>query len=220
VEYAWSERGPPTSLTAPAAAGELVAAYKAVTARPPALALAELNLAHQWLETKATRSMWRFNWGNLSAGGFVDGVERLAWKGDIWRPPWFELAADASPEMVALHEKMLAGKAPSAFRAYPGHPEGAQGYVKLLQRPGFAALLRAGQSGNPTAYAQAVVDTGYCRDRNCQPDRMGPALAELVARFRRENVFQGLQLPRPRSSSSAGAVVLIGLLLWSERKLS
>jgi len=219
VEYAWAERGPPTLIAAPAAAGELVEAYQAETGRKPALPLAELNLAHLWLETKATSSMWRFNWGNISAGGFVKGEERLAWKGDIWRPPWFETPPEnASPRTLELHAKMLDGKAPSAFRAYANHSEGARGYVRLLKRPGFAPLLRAGESGNPTAYARAVVSTGYCRDRDCQPDRMGPALAELVARFRRENVFQGLELPRPRSSSSGAAgAVLIGLLLWSER---
>jgi len=135
VEYAWTERGPPTSLTAPAAAGELVAAHKAVTGRPPALALAELELAHQWLETKGTTGMWRFNWGNLSAGGFADGVERLAWKGDVWRPPWFAPAEGADARTLELHEKMLSGTAPSAFRAYEGHRQGAQGYVTLLQRP-------------------------------------------------------------------------------------
>jgi hypothetical protein len=216
VEYAWKDRGPATSLTATAAARELVAAYQAVTGKPPSLPLAELNLAHQWLETKGTKAMWRYDWGNLSAGGFVNGEEKLSWKGDVWRPPWFEPGEGADARTLDLHEKMLAGTAPSAFRGYQSHAEGAEGYVRLLLRPGFAKLLQAGAQGSPRAYAQAVVDTGYCRDRGCQPDQMGPALTKVVAQFRRDGVFKTLGLSRPSSGSSSGAVVLVGLVLWSE----
>jgi hypothetical protein len=227
MEYPWVERGPATTLSAPEAAAVLVAAHRAVTSSAPTLARAELELAHAWgLETNRSRGMWRYNWGNISAGGFVQRpegpVEVLRWKGDVWRPPWFEPGPDATPATLALHEKMLAGKAPSAFRALGSHVEGAAGLVRLLERPGFAPLKRAAESGDATAYARAVVSTGYCTDRNCQPDRMAPKLVELVSEFRRDKVFQGLELAAPvrRSSSSgaAGFALLVGLVYFVERR--
>jgi hypothetical protein len=223
MEHPWAERGSPTALEAPAAAAVLVDAYKVVHGKPPALELAELELAHAWgLETSRSKGMWFFNWGNLSAGGFKrtpDGpVERLSWPGDVWRPPWFE--SPPAAEYAALHEKMLAGKAPSAFRALGSHAEGVEGYQRLLARPGFAPMLRAGELGDARAYAQAVFDTGYCRDRNCQADRLAPKLAALVAEFRAQDTFKGLDVVRRRRSSSSGdgaALALVAFVWFSER---
>lgn len=225
MEYAWADRGSPTTLSAPAAAAELVEAHRAVEGRTPTLSLAELELAHVWLETNRSQGMWFHNWGNLSAGGFVQTpsgpVERLSWQ-DVWRPPWYESPPAAS--QAALHDKMLAGQAPSAFRALPNHREGAAGYVRLLARPAFRGMAEAGNRGDPRGYAAAVYGSGYCRDSGCRPEVLGPKLAALVAEFRRDRVFDGLGLVRPRppasrSSSGLGAAVLVALLL-SERSRS
>jgi hypothetical protein len=182
------------------------------------LPLAELELAHAWgLETRRGQSMWFYNWGNLSAGGFVDGEERLSWPGDVWRPSWFELAPDASPALAAVHERMLAGQAPSAFRALHSHDEGARQFVDLLESAKFRSLVQAGLTGSPEAYARAIYDSGYCRDRGCQPANSAPQLASLVAEFRRDHVFDSLGLPvlRPASSSSSSGAELVALLvLW------
>lgn len=237
MEHPWAERGSPTALEAPAAAAVLVDAYKVVHGKPPALELAELELAHAWgLETARSKGMWFFNWGNLSAGGFVSGPpgdeaarrERISWSGDVWRPPWYEAPPEGDAEstvsvggnLAALHAKMLAGKAPSAFRAYGSHAQGAEGYQRLLARPGFAPMLRAGELGDARAYARAVVDTGYCRDRNCQPDRLAPKLAAFVAEFRAQDTFKGLDVVRRRRSSSSGngaALALVAFVWFSER---
>lgn len=221
MEYSWAERGPPTSLTAPAAARELVAAHVAVDGRKPTLAQAELELAHEWIETKRTEAMWRFNWGNLSAGGYVDGQERLR-SGDVVRPPWFSPGEGASRRVLEVHQAMLEGRQPSAFRAYGSHQDGAQAFVRLLTTLGGGRIAKAAQRGDPVAYSRAVVDTGYCRDRDCQPDRMAPALARQVAAFRRDGVFRGLGLSRTSSSASSGiaAAALLALALSSERKSS
>jgi hypothetical protein len=51
---------------------------------------------------------------------------------------------------------------------------------------------------------------------------MAPKLAELVSEFRRDKVFQGLELAPPvrRSSSSgvAGFALLVGLVYFVERR--
>jgi len=222
MEYSWAERGPATSLSAPEAARVLLAAHVAVDGKRPTLAEAELELAHEWIETKRTEAMWRHNWGNLSAGGYVEGQERLSWNGDIWRPPWFAPGEGASPRMLEIHEKMLAGREPSAFRAYGSHQDGAEGLLRLWSRPGYLPLRKAAQTGNPTAYAKAVVSTGYCTNRGCQPDQLGPSLARVVAQFRRDRVFAGLGLSRSSSPSSGAGVALLAavVLLSSERKSS
>src|SRR5512138_2275109 len=110
----------PLSPSALAAAidSEIKAYPTLVPARDYIVALARV-------ETGNGASLIANNFGNLSAGGFSKGVEKL-YSGDYWRPPWF---ADSTN---ALHKKMLDGQAPSAFRAYGSASAGVRAYLGLL----------------------------------------------------------------------------------------
>lgn len=113
---------------------------------------AALLLSLIWVET-ARGHLMNWNAGNITASA--------AWAGDAWRPPWFAPSED--PRLAALHERMLAGTAPSAFRAYNSATEGFADFAHVLQRQ-FSSVLEAARSGNPAAFVQALHDSGYSRD--------------------------------------------------------
>jgi hypothetical protein len=111
---------------------------------------AALLLALVWVETGRGGA---FNWnaGSISAGD--------KWSGAAWRPPWY---FDASHP---LHAKMLAGQAPSAFRAYFSPTEGFADFVRVIQHS-FPSVLEAAKRGDPAAFVVALHDSGYSRDYN------------------------------------------------------
>lgn len=94
------------------------------------------------------------NPGNVSASS--------RWEGDAWRPPWFE-PNNPSPKLAALHERMLKGEAPSAFRSYPSAPLGYQDFARVLKGV-FPSVLAAAKTGDPAAFVGALHDSGYSRD--------------------------------------------------------
>lgn len=113
-----------------------------------------LLLALIWIET-AGGHLQNFNAGNITAND--------RWPGGAWRPPWFVVDANSPPIMQHLHEAMLHGKAPSAFRAYGSMLEGFQDFVRVLQRQ-FASVLEAAKSGDAAAFVRALHDSGYSHD--------------------------------------------------------
>jgi hypothetical protein len=151
----WADRGPATSLSLEQLAGYLVQSWTAEFGSPLSRAAAELLAAQILLETDWTRAMWLYNWGNITAG--------KSWTGDAWRPSWFELTSDSSARNRTLHEQMIAGKAPSLFRAYNSHEEGSRDYLRLLSTQ-FRGILAAAEAGDLAAFSEAVRTTGYCPD--------------------------------------------------------
>lgn len=113
-----------------------------------------LLLALIWIETGGG-NLVNFNAGNITASD--------RWEGAAWRPPWFLVDANSSPKMVALHEAMLHGKAPSAFRAYASALEGFQDFARVL-RANFPSVLAAARTGNAADFVRALHDSGYSRD--------------------------------------------------------
>lgn len=113
-----------------------------------------LLLALIWIET-AGGHLQNFNAGNITANDH--------WPGAAWRPPWFSLSTSATPHLVALHEAMLHGKAPSAFRAYGSMLEGFQDFARVL-RSQFPSVLEAAASGDAAAFVRALHDSGYSHD--------------------------------------------------------
>jgi hypothetical protein len=123
-------------------------------------AMASLLLSQLWLETGRGKNAFNYNWGNLQASA--------AWPGDKWPAPWLDLnAVEALPEAAQreryrkLHYDALAGKQPSYFRAYPTAAAGFGDYAALLNKPRFSPLLYAAATGDPTAFATQIKDTGY-----------------------------------------------------------
>lgn len=202
VEHAWRDRGNPTRLAPRDAARLLVEAHEAVTGKRPPLELLELELSQLWLETDRTRSAWFFNFGNITPG--------RAWRGDIWRPPWFLLEDATTDRHRALHEKMLAGQAPDSFRAYGSAEEGMRDYVRTLESPRRESMRVAGASGDAEAFATAARDS-FCPD--C-PASFGSSLAAMRDELRGAGAFAGLELRRSSSSSSGLGLLAVAIAAW------
>jgi len=100
------------------------------------------------IETEGGRKIACENVGNIAAGGFVNGKESLWTTATVWRPPWFE---DTSHR---LHQAMLDGKAPSAFRAYRDLADGVRAYVALIARK--TRMRAAAKAGDPAAFVDAL----------------------------------------------------------------
>jgi hypothetical protein len=122
-----------------------------------------LLLALVWIETGHGHLM-NNNAGNITAGP--------QWPGNAWRPPWFDLStgvpgssawAPTSAKLLELHEKMLHGQAPSAFRSYDSLLAGFQDFAHVLQHQ-FKSVLDAAKTGDARAFVQALHDSGYSRD--------------------------------------------------------
>lgn len=140
----------PTPITAEQARVALVAAMPGIDRETGALLLALI-----WIET-ARGNLKNFNAGNISAGP--------QWPGNAWRPPWFDLATAAiSPRLLDLHDRMLHGTAPSAFRAYDSLLAGFQDFVHVLKAV-FPTVLTAARTGDARTFVQALHDSGYSKD--------------------------------------------------------
>jgi len=113
---------------------------------------ASLLLALIWVES-GRGNLINNNAGNLSAGS--------SWPGAAWRPPWYDRTD--TPHLADLHARMLAGTAPSAFRAYDSAPEGFADFVGVL-RSRFPTVLAAARDGSPADFVRALHDSGYSRD--------------------------------------------------------
>lgn len=181
---------------------------------------ARLILAHNWgLETRRGQAVHGHNVGNIMAKGFRDGKEYTTqtnkyWKGDFWRPPWFD---DPTHK---LHAKMLEGKAPSAFRSYDSFKDGMSDYLALVAKK---VPLRQGLlDGRAFEYAQGVWDSGYCRDKNCEPAHLQKVLKKLAHEFAEKNYFNSLPSTARASGGNmllaAGVLGTAGLIFWGTVK--
>jgi len=198
----WAQRGAATYLPPAQLAEGLVATWKELTGGLPYREVAELLLAQVLIETNWSRSMWRYNWGNITAGS--------SWTGAIWRPSWYELTPESSARDLDLNAKMLVGKAPKAFRAYSSHQEGAADYVRLLLRQ-FRPMVVAAETGDPVAFSEAVRTSSYCPD--CGSEKFVRSIRSLQSQIRAGGWLS--YLPSARSGSSwvlpaLGAAVLGG----------
>jgi hypothetical protein len=135
-----------------------------------------LLLAHIWLETGRGLSCNNWNVGNLAGSS-----------GDYWRPPWFTVDANSSAKMVKLHADMLAGRQPSAFRAYSDLNAGMADYVRLILTSRYAPFLNAARQNDATAMARAITTTGYTVDA---PPNLDQSLASLEADFLSRGLFE------------------------------
>jgi len=184
----------------------VASAYRATFGRD-AEASSELPLlmALVWIETARGASVQNNNLGNISAG--------RSWPNDAWRPPWFDLEGGtaATDRNVALHEAMLRGQAPEAFRAYTSLEMGALDFVRTL-KGSFPEVLAAAQSGDATAFRDALAQK-YSKDyRNTPP--------ENFAQLARE--FGGVSQPGDPGRDTGGHVVAVllvagvaGAIFWA-----
>lgn len=119
------------------------------------------------------------NMGNITASS--------RWEGDAWRPPWFE-PHQTNPKLAALHERMVKGEAPSAFRAYPTAAAGFADFARVLKST-FPTVLEAAKTGDARTFVLALHDSGYSRDYSAAHvptfvslrDKFAPLVAHLPA---------------------------------------
>jgi len=148
------------------------AAFGRVTGEAIPVNVLRWMLVQIWLETDQGRALWRNNVGNITAGS--------AWSGTIWRPNWYyEPGPDASARTRELHELMLQGRAPSAFRAYPSLEAGAEDYVRVVMRQ-FPQLYRAMYDGDASGVALAVRESRYCPDCSTNPEPWNAMARQLA----------------------------------------
>ena len=193
--------------TTPVLPGDAVNALNVgLTARigsPPKKDVVRLLLAQIWMESTGGR-LKNNNVGNLSAGGYINGVDHISWSGDYWRPPWY--TNPASP----TYALMMAGQEPSAFRAYADIQSGMNGYLDLLSRPDMQQILIAAASGDTTAFAQAIKDSHYTPALNVAATAR--TFDGLLASFDAQGIFDGLSDGTPVAAvGAAGASFMLAL---------
>lgn len=193
-----------TALTDTAAAPLLLAALR-VGGVQPSQDQARLLLAQ--LRFEGLGSCNNHNVGNITT---TDTGSR-----DFFRPAWFDVDPNdpsADPQLVKLHNLMLAGQAPRAFRSYPDFGSGFSDYVHELQTR-FPSILSAAATGDAQATANAIKSSGYTPDA---PSSLGTTLASIVREFQGRGVYADLPplagaagpppsppAPAPPSSSSS-----------------
>lgn len=195
----------------------LEAIYPLVFERTPTRTEAELLLAHLWLETGG--NVINNNFGNISVAGFYDGEEKFISDTDYWRPPWYDVQPDAPERYQRLHEAMLAGQAPSAFRSYSLPDAGMQDYLGLLKRR-YPGILSAARAGDADRMGKAIVSEGYTPDA---PASTGDSLTSLQREFQEAGIFEGLP-SRLKTGLGGFTLGFIGaltgatILIWREQK--
>jgi hypothetical protein len=128
-----------------------------------------------YLETGGGKQVICYNVGNLAA---PEG-----YAGPAWRPPWYDPPTDATERLRRLHAEMLAGRAPSAFRAYSSEASGWRAFAALLSTARYANVLAAARTADPDQFRRAL-STHY------SPDYARP---EVTASFRRIFDHYGVQ---------------------------
>jgi hypothetical protein len=155
-----------------------------------------LFLALVFMETGAGAKAHNNNPGNVSA-------DDRRYNGEAFRPGWYELGPNPTPQEQALHDRMLAGTAPKAFRSYTDFSAGFSDLLEQLRR-NFRSVVDAARSGNARNFVDALSER-YSRD-------YGPkhyaSFEQLQSKFK--PLFS--DLPR-RSSSTSMAAGGAGLLL-------
>lgn len=151
---------------------------------------AALLLGQLMLETDNGHAMDNNNPGNITTPS-----ERAP----FFRPAWFTVNEQSSARMKELHELMLKGKAPRAFRAYETLTDGLRDYLHQLQKS-FPTLLKASGTGDPTKFAEAIKSSRYTPDIN--PRAVARSLATLQEQYINEGLFNVFPLVAPASPAS------------------
>lgn len=161
----------------------------------------ELALLHAlvWIETAQGKSVQNFNLGNITASENFPG--------DAWRPPWFELDENSSPRDTELHELMLKGKAPRAFRSYPSLEAGARDFVRTL-RASFPEVLIAARESDSEKFRVAL-------SQKYSKDYSDPAAGKTLETFRLALGGEPTRTPGRGGGVFLAAAVAAGLFLRS-----
>jgi hypothetical protein len=181
--------------------GGMVAAWQRATSTRPSRNLLRSLIALCWIETSHGKLV-NNSPGNVMAGGFAGGVERITWQGDYWRPPWFENKANK------LHQPMLDGQVPSAFRAFSSLEAGLENWAKTL-RSNFPEVVAAGEIGDPERFVGAL-QKRYSEDYNTEHVQTFRALFSELDKSSDFNAVMGR--PMTASAGSSSGWVAVGVI--------
>lgn len=164
-----------TPLTPEAASRAVLSSWDAVFGGAPDLETFALIMALVWIETARGTSLMNYNFGNIIASE--------KYQGKAWRPPWYNPPTEATSERNRhLHEEMLAGRAPSAFRAYDTPEQGSLDFVQQLQRS-FPEVVNAASTGDVDAFRRALSQK-YSKDYARNTEAVNRNLASFQTQFR------------------------------------
>lgn len=156
----------------------------------PTRELAALLLA-QLRKESGTKVVTNNNPGNISANPDK-------YKGDWYRPVWFDLEKVAKVENDAkraryerVHQMMLDHKAPSAFRSWPSIEVGMSDHLRTLHR-NFPGILKGAGAGDSQLMAHAIYNERYCTDVACQPEKNEPGLRSIAQSILDDGLFNNL----------------------------
>lgn len=162
-----------TPTTPAAVAGELAQQLPGASREQAALLLAQLML-----EIASGAACYNWNVGNITSNE----------SGSFYRPLWWTIGPDSSPRLRQLHEAMLKGAAPRAFRAYSSLSAGVADYLAELRRD-FPSLLAASESGDAAAFAAAIKSSRYAPDAQPGTDK---SIRSLQDTYLRQGLFSSL----------------------------
>ncbi len=161
---------------------ELARQLLSITVSPghpmPSREQAGLLLAQLMLETANGAACYNWNVGNITSRE----------SGTFYRPVWFTIDETSSPKMKQLHEAMLHGQAPRAFRAYSSLSGGVRDYLAELKRD-FPSLLTASESGDADEFGAAIRTSKYTPDA---PQGTIESIRHLQAQYLSKGMFAEL----------------------------
>lgn len=182
----------PTPLDFHAVPGLLSRAFGAIGS--PLTTTQAVNLACLvGIETGQGSKCMNYNVGNITASPH--------WTGKAWRPPWFDAdEAQSDARLASLHEAMMAGTAPSAFRAYDSLEAGIADFAHVLTRQ-FPEVLEAAKESDANRFRLALGQK-YSHD--------------YISNTAVTKTIEKLQaaLGLAAGVAGGGGLVLLGLLLW------
>lgn len=187
----------PTPITPEESLRAVSQAWPAVFGEPATPLTLSLVLALVWIETgRGTRC---FNWNvfNITAG--------KTWPNDAWRPPWFNFdgGTNVTDRNVQLHELMLKGSAPAAFRAYTSIDAGALDGVRELKAR-YPKIVAAAATGDADRFRESLAEL-------FSPDFSNPRATDTLAQF--QNQFLAVQGEQPRPLVAHGMSSGLGIAL-------
>lgn len=139
---------------------------------------ASLLLAQLMLEVANGAACYNWNVGNITSDE----------TGTFYRPVWFTVNEDSSARMKELHEAMLRGQAPRAFRAYSALEGGIYDYLRVLQH-NFRSLWDASLTGDPNEFGSAIKTSRYTPDA---PRGTIESIAKLQSQYLQKGLFAKL----------------------------
>jgi hypothetical protein len=187
----------PTPITPEESLRAVSQAWPSVFGAPATPLELSLILALVWIETaRGTRC---FNWNvfNITAGDTNPN--------DAWRPPWFDFdgGTNVTDRNVQLHELMLKGKAPKAFRSYTSIDAGALDGVRELKAR-YPKVVAAAATGDADSFRAALAEL-------FSPDFSNPHATDTLAQFQNQFLAVQGEPQRPLVQHGVGRGVGIAL---------